>query len=116
YDLDVNEKNRLFLEGSAILQWDTHKYNYAYAYKGINDFIKLNLLESDPNHDNYLNPTAFPKELVYRFLDKTQQNLVSFYGRGSYNYDEKYTLSLLLRVDGSSNAQPTSQWLFTPTL
>src|SRR5690554_326978 len=116
YDWNINERNRLFLEGSGILQWDTYKYNYAYAYKGINDFIKLNLLESDPNNGNYLNPTAFPKELVYRFLDKTQQNLVSFYGRGSYNLDEKYTLSLLLRVDGSSNAQPTSQWLFTPTL
>jgi TonB-linked SusC/RagA family outer membrane protein len=116
YDWDINARNKVFFEGSGILQWDTHKYNYAYAYKGINDFIKLNLLESDPYNGNYLNPTAFPKELVYRFLDRTQQNLVSFYGRGSYNLDEKYTLSLLLRVDGSSNAQPTSQWLFTPTL
>src|SRR5690606_42081903 len=41
---------------------------------------------------------------------------ISFYGRGSYNFDDKYTVSLLVRSDGSSNAQPTNRWLVTPTL
>src|SRR5690606_27298405 len=66
--------------------------------------------------DLYLNPTAFPRQLVFKFLDRTKHNLVSFYGRGTYNLMDKYTASLLLRYDGSSNAQPTSRWLFAPTL
>ncbi|GGC21685.1 SusC/RagA family TonB-linked outer membrane protein [Parapedobacter defluvii] len=116
YDVNIGGKHTLFVEGGGVLQWDAFKYNYAYAYKGINDFIKINLLESDPNNGNYLNPTAFPRELVFKFLDYTKQNIVSFYGRGSYNFDNRYTVSLLLRSDASSNAQPTSRWLFTPVL
>lgn len=109
-------KHQLSFEVGQSTQWDTFKYNYAYAYKGINDFIKLNLLESDPDNSNYLNPLAFPKALVYKFLDKTQQNLVAFYAKGDYNFDDKYTFSLVLRADASSNAQPTSRWLFTPAV
>ncbi|MFC3196064.1 SusC/RagA family TonB-linked outer membrane protein [Parapedobacter deserti] len=116
YDVDLGARQAFFLEAGASLQWDAYKYNYAYAYKGINDFIKINLLESDPDDGNYLNPLAFPRQLVYKFLDYTRQNLVSFYGRGTYNFDDRYTVSLLLRSDGSSNAQPTSRWLFAPVL
>jgi len=115
YDWNINDQHHLYLQAGNVLQWDSYKYNYAYAYKGVNDFIKLNLLESDPDNSNYLNPTAFPKQLVYKFLDRTKQNLVSFYGKASYKYDA-YTISLLLRTDGSSNAQPTERWLFTPAL
>jgi len=116
YDVRIDGKHSVFVEAGNVLQWDAFKYNYAYAYKGINDFIKINLLESDPDKGEYLNPLAFPKELVFKFLDYTNQNIVSFYGRGTYSFDNRYTVSLLLRSDGSSNAQPTSRWLFTPTL
>jgi len=115
YRWDIDEKQQLFFQGGNVLQWDTYKYNYAYAYKGVNDFIKLNLLNSDPNSDDYLVPTAFPRQLVYKFIDRTKHNLVSFYGKASYKYDA-YTLSVLLRTDGSSNAQPTKRWLFTPAV
>lgn len=116
FDWRLNKHSNLQLDAANILQWDQHKYNYAYAYKGVNDFIKINLLESDPNNGNYLNPTAFPRQLVFKFLDRTRHNLVSFYGRGTYNLLDKYTASVLLRYDGSSNAQPTSRWLFTPSV
>ncbi|PRD56164.1 SusC/RagA family TonB-linked outer membrane protein [Sphingobacterium gobiense] len=116
YDWKLNDHSSLFLEGASILQWDTHKYNYAYAYKGVNDFIKINLLRFDDTHADHLISRAFPRQLVYKFLDRTRHNLVSFYSRGTYNLQDKYTASLLLRYDGSSNAQPTERWLFTPTL
>lgn len=122
YDFDFPSLHALRLETGQSVQWDTHKYNYAYAYKGYNDFIKLNLLDSDPklpngaDNPNYLIPTAFPRELVYKYLDKTQHNLVSFYGRAAYNYDDKYDVSLIVRADASSNAQPTERWLITPVL
>ena len=116
YDWKINEKNNLNLLVGNTLQWDTYRYNYAYAYKGVNDFIKVNLLEDDSNLENYLNPIAFPRELVFKFIDRTRHNMVSFYGKATYDYDQKLETSLVLRTDGSSNAQPDSRWLFTPSL
>lgn len=115
YDIQ-NGSNYLYFELGNSLVWDVYKYNYAYAYKGVNDFIKLNLLESNPLSGDYLNPTAFPRQLVYKFLDRTKHNMVNFYGKTSYTYKETYTAALTLRYDGSSNAQPTSRWFFSPVL
>lgn len=116
YDLKVNSKHDFRFELGQSTQWDTYKYNDQYAYKGANDYIKIDLLESDPNNSNYMNPLAFPRELTYRILDKTQDNLVSFYGKVDYTFNKKYTLTATLRSDGSSNAQPTSRWFVSPVI
>lgn len=116
YDFSLNRDHVFHVEAGQSIQWDTYKYNYAYAYKGINDYIKLNLLESDINNSNYLNPLAFPKELLFRFLDRTRNNLMSFYGKADYSYKDKYYLTAIVRTDGSSNAQPTDQWFLSPSL
>ena len=116
YDWNINEKNKINLLVGNSLQWDTYRYNYAYAYKGVNDFIKVNLLEDDALKSNYLEATAYPKALIFKFLDRIRHNLVSFYGKATYNYGDKVETSLLLRSDGSSNAQPDARWIFTPSL
>ncbi len=116
YDLKLNEIHDFRFTLGQATQWDTYKYNNAFAYKGANDFIKINLLQSNPFLDNYLGPLAFPRELTYRFLDKTFHNLVSFYGRADYNFKQKYSFSATLRADGSSNAQPTSRWFYSPVV
>ncbi|WP_207421517.1 SusC/RagA family TonB-linked outer membrane protein [Desertivirga brevis] len=116
YDKAFDSGDNLHLELGQSIQWDTYKYNNAYAYKGSSDFIKINLLFSDPNKPNeYLLPRAFPKELVFRFLDRTRSNLLSAYTTGDYSIKNKYSFSTTLRVDGSSNAQPTKRWFFSPT-
>src|SRR5690606_16275252 len=86
FDWRINERHSLLLRGGGILNWDTYKYNYAYGYRGINDFIKLNLIEADRNNSNFLNPSGFARQLVYKFLDRTRQNLVSFYGKADYSF------------------------------
>lgn len=95
------------------LQWDLSKYNYAYAYKGINDYIKLNLLHSDPTTTNYLTSSSFPRELMYKFIDRTRHNLVSTYLSASIFDTDKFTGNLVIRSDGSSNAQPTARWFIS---
>lgn len=122
YSLKLNKVHEFHFEVGQSTQWDTYKYSNAYAYKGVNDFIKINLLDSKPLNDdgtpnpNYLTPVAFPRELTYRFLDKTLNNLVSFYGKVDYTFNEKYSLSATMRADGSSNAQPTSRWFYSPVI
>ncbi|MFZ4862367.1 SusC/RagA family TonB-linked outer membrane protein [Sphingobacterium sp. Mn56C] len=110
YTWKLNTKNVINIYGGSTLQWETFRYNYAYAYKGINDFIKVNLL------DGGLNPTAFQSALVFKYLDRTRHNLVSFFGKIGYAHDNKFEANVVLRSDGSSNAQPTHRWLFTPAI
>ena len=110
YDLQLNQAHDFHFEVGQSVNWDSYKYNYAYAYKGSNDFIKLNLLNDD------LQPSNFPKELVYKFIDQTRNNLLSFFGKADYAFDNKYSVSLLLRADASSNAQPTSRWFVSPVV
>lgn len=116
YNLGLESDNDLYFELGSSLQFDTHKYNKTYGYKGANDLIKLNLIESNPGAENYMEPSVFDRALVFRFLDKTKNNLASFFGRATYNHKEKYTLSVLLRSDGSSNAQPTNRWFVSSVI
>jgi len=122
YDFKLNTAHDFHVELGQSMMWDIYKYNYAYAYKGANDYIKINLLDSDPklpngaDNPNYLIPRAFPRELTYRFLDKTEDNLLSFYGKVNYSYNDKYFLSGTLRLDGSSNAQPSKRWFYSPVI
>lgn len=110
YDLALKDQ-RLHLQAGQSIQWSGYKYNYSYAYKGNSDFIKLNLLDKDS-----FKPTTFPRELVFRFLDKTADNLISYYVNADYVFKNKYSFSAIIRRDGSSNAQPTKRWFFSPTV
>lgn len=119
YDYSLGDDHKFNFAAGNLFQFDNYRYSYAYAYKGPNDFIKLNLLDSDPrggNNPNYLNPTVFRRELVYKFLDRTKNNMVSFYGKADYSFKDKYSLSVLLRTDGTSNQQPTNRWFYSPVL
>lgn len=120
YALEWNNVHKLDLEAGQSLQWDTYHYNYGYAYRGSSDYIKINLL-TDPKNPltaffSYNPNTGFLNTLMYRFLDNIQNNLISFYGKGTYSFKDKYSLSLMLRTDGSSAAQPTSRWFFSPVV
>jgi TonB-linked SusC/RagA family outer membrane protein len=118
YNLEWGRDHLLDLEAGQSLQWDTYHYNYGYAYRGSSDYIKINLL-TDPKNPltgffSYNPNTGFLNTLMYRFLDNIQNNLVSFYGRAAYQYNDKYSLSVMVRTDGSSAAQPTSRWYVSP--
>lgn len=108
YKLSIGNDHEFdFLAGQSI-QWDLDRYNYAYAYRGPNDFLKVNLLTGS------LDPVTFERRLIAKFLDGTNNALMSFYAKSNYTYRKFYTASLVLRADGSSNAQPTSRWFYSP--
>lgn len=48
--------------------------------------------------------------------DIEEHKLASFFGRISYNYDERYMLSLVLRRDGSSNFGPENKYANFPSV
>ncbi|MCX2473754.1 SusC/RagA family TonB-linked outer membrane protein [Pedobacter sp. MC2016-05] len=119
YRYEVNKSNAIDFELGQTLQGDTHKYNYARAYNGPNDYVKLTFVDgrefingvANPGYLNVLTNTSF---YVFRYIDKERSNLMSFYGSAKYSYKNLLTLSALLRRDGASNGQPDSRWVTTP--
>ncbi|MEP7143972.1 MAG: SusC/RagA family TonB-linked outer membrane protein [Ferruginibacter sp.] len=52
---------------------------------------------------------AFPK-------DKPEHNLISFFGRANYGYNDRYLLTATLRRDGSSRFAPANRWGLFPSI
>ena len=115
YHHNWSKTHDLSLEAGEVFQSDYNRYNYAFAYKGPNDLIKVNLLNSDNTKDNYLTMKAFNHALTFMFLDQQRHRLVSFYGRAAYKYLDKLDFSALVRSDGSSSAPSNDWWLVSPT-
>ena len=51
-----------------------------------------------------------------RYYWKGQLNLVSFFGRLNYSFDNKYLLTFTLRDDGTSRFSPDTRWGLFPAL
>lgn len=107
YTFDISAKNYLRLEGGQNFWADNYKYDYAYAYNGPNDFIKINVVNGNPGAGDYLEPLGFR---VYYFPSRMQNKLASFYGSATYSMDDVLKFSALVRRDGSSNMQPDNRW------
>lgn len=112
YHFDLAKEQSLTVEVGQSLQGDTYKYNYAQAYNGPNDFIKINVVNGNSAAGNYLN--AFGNFYINRFLDKERSNLFSVWTSAAYSYKNILSLNAVLRRDGSSTGQPDSRWETTP--
>lgn len=107
YTFDIGINNKLRIEAGQNYQADVYKYDYAYAYNGPNDFIKINVVNGDPNAGDYLDPRGFR---VYYFPARMQHNLISFHGNATYSIGDLFKLQGLVRRDGSSYMQPDHRW------
>lgn len=119
YKYEINKSNSLDFELGQSLQGDTYKYNYARAYNGPNDYVKLAFVDGRQtvggvDNPDYLNVLAKGDFYVFRYIDKERNNLMSFYGSAKYTYKNTISLNALIRRDGTSNGQPDSRWVTTP--
>ncbi|MDR2272091.1 MAG: SusC/RagA family TonB-linked outer membrane protein [Sphingobacterium sp.] len=105
YRKDLNTGKLLFEAGLQV-QADRQKYNYLQAYRGPNDYIKINRVEGDKNKAEYLVSIGF---IPYLYGDKTIHHLINTYFRTSYEWNG-LELSGLLRRDGSSWQQLSERW------
>ncbi|MEL7588588.1 MAG: TonB-dependent receptor [Prolixibacteraceae bacterium] len=88
---------------------------YIYRQLGGSDY---DLLERDPSKAN-INSAIAPRddERVYGGTGGYNfASLASYFGRLSYNYDERYLLQLTLRRDGSSRFGPSNKWATFPAV
>ena len=65
-----------------------------------------------PNHglDDISNATVNDKS-----SSRSHGNMLSFFGRAGYNYDERYLLTATLRADGSSKFARGNKWGYFPS-
>ncbi|WP_316790617.1 SusC/RagA family TonB-linked outer membrane protein [Pedobacter frigoris] len=111
YTKDLGTAHKFYFEVGQSIQDDIYKYNYANAYNGPNDFIKINVVNGTVGADDYLTPNTY---LVYRYTDRIQTRLISFYASAKYNYKDLLTVNALVRDDASSTSQPGSRWFVAP--
>ena len=64
----------------------------------------------------YLNSAAAERSLERTDDYINQHRLSSFFARATYNYAEKYMLSLVFRRDGSSNFGPNNKYASVPSI
>lgn len=112
YNYQVNRSNFAVSVGSDYSE-DLFRYNFARAYDGPNDYIKLNVVNGNSNDGDYLDPRGGLR--VLRYNNKERFHLHSIYGKLGYTYDDLLELTSVLRWDGSSTVQRDSRWLFTPS-
>lgn len=96
----------LLVEAGLSTQADRQKYNYIQAYRGPNDYIKVNRVEGDRNKAEYLVSIGF---IPYLYADKTIHHLINTYLKTTYELDG-FKLSGLVRRDGSSWQQLSERW------
>ena len=97
-----------YFQGNSLTTFNTVGYKYAYdAAKGADAY---SLDYADVSHVG----RSYNDQPKYYW--KGQLNLVSFFGRLNYSFDNKYLLTFTLRDDGTSRFSPDTRWGLFPAL
>ena len=97
-----------YFQGNNLTTFNTVGYKYAYdAAKGADAY---SLDYADVSH------VGRPYNDQPKYYWKGQLNLVSFFGRLNYSFDNKYLLTFTLRDDGTSRFSPDTRWGLFPAL
>ncbi len=111
YEFDINDHNFSIMGGSEMVK-DVLNMNVGGS--------KRNTLFADPVYgylDNTNNPSKVT-EIDTWGKDWAAQGggLMSYMGRLSYNYNEKYMATVTMRADGSSNFAKGNRWGYFPSV
>jgi len=94
---------------------DSHHFNFllGQSYQKFNN----NILEFTGRGlaDEQLTTIGAASVLSYYTQIKSENALLSFFGRANYDYKGKYLLSLVMRKDGSSRFGPNSKYGYFPS-
>ena len=113
YKIDLTSNHTLSFDIGHVYWADKNKYNYATAYDGPSDFIKVNVVQGNASEGGYLSPVGF---MTYRYTDDIEHKLSSFFGNVKYTYKDFLDINYTLRTDGSSNRTPDKRWYISSGL
>ncbi len=101
YNFEI-EKHKMSVMGGFSASRNTYETSTAES-KGLNPILKYNNLGGAEDHGPN---SSFA----------SASTLASFYGRLTYNYDERYLATVTMRGDGSSRFAPGHRWGFFPSV
>ena len=135
-DADGTHPMAYFIDSKRQTYRNTNTLSYDFKkLLGKNSLHKLNVLlgeetinkRSSVNEDRLSHyPTSFTAEqtwslstqgtpyLVNKYIN-ADDNLLSFFTRANYNYDDKYLISAAFRADGSSKFAKDNRWGYFPS-
>ncbi|PCH54147.1 MAG: SusC/RagA family TonB-linked outer membrane protein [Flavobacteriaceae bacterium] len=121
----INNPNSLVIITNLISNWSlSNVLNYNHTFNKIHNFTAILGVETIDNSSEavYATDRDFPdqnrllvnlgngKGIKTTNESSSENKLQSFFGRGNYNYNEKYFVSALLRRDGSSRFKDGNRW------
>ena len=111
YDFDINKHRFTVLGGTEMLK---NELNFNVGGQ------KRNTLYGDPKYaylDNTNNPETVNQIGTWgRDWAAQGGGLMSYMGRFTYSYDEKYMVDVTMRADGSSNFAEGNRWGYFPSV
>ncbi|MBZ4675794.1 MAG: TonB-dependent receptor, partial [Anaerophaga sp.] len=133
YAFNDHDKVSQGLDKGLALTW-TNTLTYDFSF-GDHDFTVLGGMESYRNKGTWMyssNTDLLPTGLEYAYIDNAlntdlarlsleggpfdESMLLSYFGRLSYNFNEKYMLNATFRADGSSRFAEDNRWGYFPSV
>ncbi|ARS40617.1 hypothetical protein CA265_13485 [Sphingobacteriaceae bacterium GW460-11-11-14-LB5] len=113
YNFTLNKTHVFKALFGHTISLDVNKYNYLQGYKGTSDYIRINSVDGDISHSDYLQPEGF---YTKKFTDKQKINVSSLYSSFDYTLNNEFFATVIARTDGASNMQANNRWFFSPSL
>ena len=92
-------------------QKDKHAFNFLLGQEGVNHHYEgFTLLSEGQNNDKLVNITSGTRVTSWSDTTDDDYAYVSVFGRGEYNYDQRYYADISLRTDASSRFGTGRRW------
>lgn len=89
---------------------DVHAFNFMLGQEGINyNYEGFNVISVGQTNDFLTNVTSGTRTSLWGDTT-TSYSFLSFFGRGEYNYDDRYYADFSLRTDASSRFGAENRW------
>lgn len=101
----INTVNYRFMAG------EKHSFNFLVGQEGTDyRYEGFSIATKGQNNDKLVNISAGTRATSWSDVASDDYGLVSFFGRGEYNYDERYYAEAAVRTDASSRFGASNRW------
>lgn len=88
-----------------------HNFNFLLGQEGVDTHYEaFSVLTAGQNNDNLTNVSSGTRATSWSDTTDSDYGFVSFFGRGEYNYDDRYFADFSLRTDASSRFGSSRRW------
>ena len=88
-----------------------HNFNFLVGQEGISyHYEAFSLLAQGQNNDKLTNITSGTRVTSWSDTTDSDYGFLSFFGRGEYNYDNRYFVEAAVRADASSRFGKNNRW------